>query len=199
MRKKGFTLVVLVSILGIASVIICSQEYTGRVVRDVSIEFTNRVIRDLSAFAEGIRQKHMQHMNYRARLVSGDPTVTQETVSTLWTTEAINEMLQTFPGISTINNNGTGKEVPVKPSVTCAVLKNEVLPGGEVIPAAISITITVNSRRSMYSHTMKDAVSRFLKSTYIAGMDFDFDTLKSVQMTVVIGQSAGIFDPMRNL
>lgn len=197
-HKKGFSLVVLVSILGIASLIICSQEYIGRVVRDVSIDFTNRVIRDLSVFAEGVRQVHVQHMNYRARLVSGDPGVSQANVSQLWTVQSMEGILNDFPGISTIKYYGAEKDVLVKPSIVCSVIKNEVLPGGHVIPATVSVTITINTAKAMYSNTMKDAIGRFLKSTYISGFEFDFNTRRKIQMTMVIGQSAGVFDPMRN-
>ncbi len=194
--RQGFSLVALMVMLAVAAVIMTSQEYIGKARRDAEIQLTDRVTRDLAILAEAIRQRHILHMKYRSDLVAGSGGVTASTITDLWSQANIEALLSTFPGIGTIKFSGDGTDLAEKPTIVTSVLNNETLSTGHIIPSTISVNITVTTNRPMYAHAIRDARNRFMKSSYITNVNFDFDTKKSLQITVLVGQGGTAFGPV---
>lgn len=201
--RQGFSLVALMVMLAVAAVIMTSQEYIGKARRDAEIQLTDRVTRDLSSLAEAIRQRHIFHMKCRSDLVAASDGVTASTITEkitdLWSQANIEALLDTFPGIGTIKFSGDGTDLAAPPTIVTSVLNNETLStatGHHIIPSTISVNITVTTNRPMYAHAIRDARNRFMKSSYITNVNFDFDTKKSLQITVLVGQGGTAFGPV---
>lgn len=194
--RQGFSLVALMVMLAVAAVIMTSQEYIGKARRDAEIQLTDRVTRDLASLAEAIRQRHILHMKYRSDLVAGAGGVTASTITDLWSQTNIEALLTTFPGIGTIKFSGDGTDLAAPPTIVTSVLNNETLSTGHIIPSTVSVNITVTTNRPMYAHAIRDARNRFMKSSYITNVNFDFDTKKSLQITVLVGQGGTAFGPV---
>lgn len=201
--RQGFTLVALMVMLAVAAVIMMSPEYIGRATRDAEIQLTERIARDLASLAEAIRQRHILHMKYRSDLVAGVGGVTAQTITDLWRSEdeeakkaLLEALLTASPGIGTIKFSGPGTDLAVPPAIATSVLNNETLSTGHIIPSTISVNITVTTNRPMYAHAIRDARNRFMKSSYITNVNFDFDTKKSLQITVLVGQGGTAFGPV---
>lgn len=194
--RQGFSLVALMVMLAVAAVIMTSQEYIGKARRDAEIQLTDRVTRDLSSLAEAIRQRHILHMKYRSDLVAGVGGVTAQMITDLWSSANVEALLTAFPGIGTIKFSGPGTDLAVPPAIATSVLNNETLSTGHIIPSTISVNITVTTNRPMYAHAIRDARNRFMKSSYITNVNFDFDTKKSLQITVLVGQGGTAFGPV---
>jgi type II secretory pathway pseudopilin PulG len=199
--RQGFTLVALMVMLAVAAVIMMSPEYIGKARRDAEIQLTERVTRDLASLAEAIRQRHILHMKYRSDLVAGVGGVTAQMITDLWSSANwssanVKALLDTFPGIGTIKFSGNGTDLAAPPTIVTSVLNNETLSTGHIIPSTISVNITVTTNRPMYAHAIRDARNRFMKSSYITNVNFDFDTKKSLQITVLVGQGGTAFGPV---
>lgn len=220
--RQGFSLVALMVMLAVAAVIMTSQEYIGKARRDAEIQLTDRVTRDLAILAEAIRQRHILHIKYRSDLVAEAlvaeagggtaSTITEmiEKITDLWNLNPdpgqwgkkewskgdVEALLDTFPGIGTIKFSGDGTDLAAPPTIVTSVLNNETLSTGHIIPSTISVNITVTTNRPMYAHAIRDARNRFMKSSYITNVNFDFDTKKSLQITVLVGQGGTAFGPV---